>query len=422
MDRLIPAVLVILVSFTACTPKHPHIDSFETVWETIHEDHYDPIFGGVDWEESRRRFQPLIAGATSISEFNDIVNEMLFEMNLSHQLVIDPKDLEKSLPVLFAPGSIGIQVRILNGRVVVSSVEKDSPADQQGIKIGYTIIKIGNTSTEKLIKNPSMIPPFNSRHKQNRAANDVMALIYGAPNTDVKLTYLDYRANRIEKTFIRKGLEPTASEFSALPPYYLNIKSKVIDGSIGYIWISQFDDSLESDLENILKSMADTKGIVIDLRGNSGGFFSAVDWLAEQLITEKTVFYQMKFRNRTVNNRISPTKNGYKGQVVVLIDALSTSASEAFAAGIQEIGRGAVIGDRSPGFILGCKWKELSNGAVFMHTVAQILSPNGKLLEGHGVIPDVEIALDAIQLKKGEDSQLNEAVKYINAQVLHLEN
>ena len=57
-----------------------------------------------------------------------------------------------------------------------------------------------------------------------------------------------------------------------------------------------------------------------------------------------------------------------------------------------------------------------------MHTVAQILSPNGKLLEGHGVIPDIEIALDAIQLKKGEDSQLNEAVKYINAQVLHLES
>jgi carboxyl-terminal processing protease len=79
---------------------------------------------------------------------------------------------------------------------------------------------------------------------------------------------------------------------------------------------------------------------------------------------------------------------------VVLIDVRSTSASESFAGSMQSINRAVIVGERSPGYCLLANWKKLLNGMSFMYAFAQPIMPDGKMIEGNGVVPDIEVRLN----------------------------
>ena len=96
-----------------------------------------------------------------------------------------------------------------------------------------------------------------------------------------------------------------------------------------------------------------------------------------------------------------------------MVDVMNGSASERFAGCIQSIGRAVVIGERSPGSVGPSELKELPNGASFLYVIAQSLTPDGTVLEGHGVIPDITVSLDRVALLDGTDTQLARAIKYI---------
>jgi C-terminal processing protease CtpA/Prc len=89
------------------------------------------------------------------------------------------------------------------------------------------------------------------------------------------------------------------------------------------------------------------------------------------------------------------------------------SCSELFAGSLQAVNRAVVIGNRSPGYLLGADWKKLLNGGYFMHTILQPLPSDGRIIEDHGVVPDVEINLDRDALFEGRDTQLEAAIGYI---------
>ncbi len=99
--------------------------------------------------------------------------------------------------------------------------------------------------------------------------------------------------------------------------------------------------------------------------------------------------------------------------VVVLIDETSTSCSEHFAACLQAIGRAVIIGERSPGYLLGARWIKLPNGLSFMHSVLQPIPCGGRIVEGNGVKPDIEIRLNRHGLLKGRDNQMEAAIAHI---------
>ena len=107
------------------------------------------------------------------------------------------------------------------------------------------------------------------------------------------------------------------------------------------------------------------------------------------------------------------TPDAYHGPLVVLMDVRSTSASEYFAGSMQAIKRAVIIGERSPGYLLIVNWKKLLNGASFMYAFAQPVMPDGKIIEGHGVVPDIEVKLDRDALLKGTDTQLEAAKAHI---------
>jgi carboxyl-terminal processing protease len=160
-------------------------------------------------------------------------------------------------------------------------------------------------------------------------------------------------------------------------------------------------------------ALQDAPGIIIDLRGNPGGDPTACEQLAAQFLGEQEVLFgSFKTRSGIIDRRVTG-ENVYPGPLVVLIDALSFSGSEYFSAGMQELGRGVIIGERSPGGLTAMNVTSLSDGAILGFPVAQLLTPDGMALEGYGVIPDITVFLERDQLLSGYDAQLQAAIDTI---------
>jgi carboxyl-terminal processing protease len=121
----------------------------------------------------------------------------------------------------------------------------------------------------------------------------------------------------------------------------------------------------------------------------------------------------MKMRAGELKFTVFPQANPYTGPVAVLIDGMSASTSEVFSSGIQEMGRAVIVGERSAGLALPSFIQKLPTGALFQFAIADFKTPKGVLVEGRGVIPDVEVKYDRASLLKGHDAQLEAAVEQI---------
>jgi len=417
VTKIIGIFFLVVVTVVSCQPnsKSLHMKSFETVWRTVYERHYDPTFGGMNWHEVHDRYHPKIAAVQNDSEFYTLVNRMLFELALSHLLVASHGDLTRYLPTLFAEGGIGIDVRLIDGSAVITSVQPGTPGARAGLHPGFVITRIDGLGVEQIIAEAAkrLIPPFNSRNRRNNITLGILGCIYGTPGTTVSICYRDKQGKTHEKVIMRQSRGRGAVISDALPPFFIEFEARRLDDNIGYIRCNHIADPVGKEFIAALHAMSDTRGLIIDFRGNSGGYFSIVDIIAGHLLAEETLFYTFEFRNRTTRHVLKPVVHVYTKPVVVLIDVLTMSCSEHFAACIQALGRAVIVGERSPGYLLVAQWMRLPNGMAFMHTTAKPVTSDGMIIEGKGVTPDVEIAQDRYALMQGRDVQLEGAINII---------
>jgi carboxyl-terminal processing protease len=193
----------------------------------------------------------------------------------------------------------------------------------------------------------------------------------------------------------------------------IEFEARRLENGIGYVRLNTLQPQLVARISGAMKSMGNVRGVILDLRGNSGG---EIENMPELFIKEKTLLYLRKSRDGETEVFSNPADSATAGPLVLLIDALSGSASELLSACLQAAGRAAIVGERSPGAVLESDTMILPNGAIFMYPVAQLRTPDGTVLEGRGVVPDTEVGLDREMLLKGVDSQLDSAVRYIEEQ------
>jgi hypothetical protein len=117
---------------------------FNTVWETINKEYFDPQFGGVDWAAVRQRYAPRVTSAKSDEEFTTAMAEMLQELPRTSHLGIIGEDMgaAMSFPIL----RTGLFFRDIDNEVVITRILKDSPADRAGLRPGFTIKKIDDAA------------------------------------------------------------------------------------------------------------------------------------------------------------------------------------------------------------------------------------------------------------------------------------
>jgi carboxyl-terminal processing protease len=280
---------------------------------------------------------------------------------------------------------------------------------------GCVIESIDNEPIVRLVEaaEADLPPHLNDRAQLNSVVDEVAARFFGDPGTSVRLGYRDVddslRAVTLEMK-PRPGKTILSDDF---PPLYVDFNVRRLAGDIAHVTFSAFLPPVNERFAAVVDSMSDLRGLIIDIRGNPGGSHEIGEAIASKLIQDETLFSIFKYRDRTETVVLQPAPPVFDGPVVILIDAMNASASERFSACMQSIGRAVVVGDRSPGLVGPSEIKRLPNGTSFMFLVAQSLTPDGTVLEGHGVEPDITVSLDGRALLTGVDTQLQRAVAHI---------
>ncbi|HVF28492.1 MAG TPA: S41 family peptidase [Pyrinomonadaceae bacterium] len=390
-------------------------ETLDVVWRTVNETHYDPTFGGVDWDKVRAKYAPRVAAAKSDGEFYGLLRQMVEELRLSHFVIYPPGAFDRADANSAAgSGDVGIDVRVIEGQAIVVRVRPQSAAGRNGvIRPGFIISKIDDTPVAPLLEK-LMRSGDSSQPKTFYTTAAVMRRLNGTPGSTVRLTYIDEQERERTVTLQRAAhtgeMSPPFGNFPSLP---VEFEVKRLQGGVGYIRFNIFLVPLMEQIRAGVREMRDVPGLIFDLRGNPGGFGAMAPGIAGLLTTKEVSLGTMRMRTGHVNLVAFPQSAPYTGTVVILIDGLSLSTSEIFASGMQEAGRAVVIGERSGGAALPSVFKKLPTGALLQHAIADFKTPKGTEIEGRGATPDIEVKWNRRALLEGRDAQLDAALEQI---------
>jgi carboxyl-terminal processing protease len=383
------------------------------VWRTVKEKHFDPTFGGVDWDKVREQYAPRAAAVKSDAELYQLLQQMLGELHQSHFAIIPPEAAAPAESKESQEGGIGVDLRVVEGQAVITRVESGSKAAASGLRTGFVIKEVGQTPVEQIIQRfakSKMSPALTNLY----ITRSVLARMDGKPGTAIRIAYLDERNQareaNVERMAFNGEMSPAMGNF---PPQHMGFESKRLAGGIGYIRFNIFVIPMMEKIKTAIRKMSDAPGIIIDLRGNPGGVGGMATGLAGLLESKPTSLGVMRMRTGHVNFAVFPQAETYAGRVAILIDGSSASTSEVFAGGMQDIGRAVVVGERSAGAALPSIFAKLPTGALFQYAIADFKTPKGVLVEGRGVVPDKEVKLTRRTLLEGRDAQLEAAIEEI---------
>lgn len=394
-------------------PADERQQTFDIVWRTVKDRHFDPTFGGVDWDKVRQQYEPRLSAIKTDAELYRLLQQMLGELKQSHFNIVPPESVIADNAAEPPTGSTGIDVRIIDGQAVIVRVEANSPAAQAGLRPGFVVEQVGETKVEKLILQPGK-GDLSEKVRLLQSTRRVLREINGEPGSSVKLSYLDGKNQSQTATIARVKMSGELSpRLGNFPPQYTEFEWKRLPGNIGYIRFNIFTTPISEKIRVALAELRDAAGIVIDLRGNPGGVAGIATGMAGRLSDKSGMLGTMKMRTNELKFAIFPQQNAYLGPVAILIDGLSASTSEVFSGGMQELGRAVVIGESSAGACLPSVFQKLPTGALFQFAIADFKTPKGVLIEGRGVTPDVEVKWNRASLLNGRDAQLETAIEQL---------
>ncbi|MEK3887958.1 S41 family peptidase [Bacillus sp. FSL K6-3431] len=284
---------------------------------------------------------------------------------------------------------IGAQIAIEEGKLLIISPIKNSPAEKAGLKPKDEIINIDGKSVQGL------------------DLYEASTKIRGKKGTVVKL---DIRrkglANPINISVTRDEV-PVLTVFSDV--------KKNAGQKIGYLEITSFAQSTAKDFTALLKNLEEQNitGLIIDVRGNPGGMLSSVQEILGQLVTETKPLVQIEDRNGNKKPYFSELKEGKPYPIKVLIDEGSASASEILAGALEEAEGYALIGVKTFGKGTVQQAIPMDDGSNIKLTMAKWLTPDGNWIHGKGIEPTLEVAQPAyfkthmLQLEKALVRDMN---------------
>jgi len=196
-----------------------------------------------------------------------------------------------------------------------------------------------------------------------------------------------------------------------------SVEGKLLDNNLAYVKVNDFGARTSQELKETLRDLLADKpaGLVLDLRGNPGGFLDTAIEVTSQFLPRGTLVMREQFGDgREVLYDAQGGGLATEIPLVVLIDQGSASASEIVAGAIQDHGRGTLVGDTSYGKGSVQNWHELrgENGAVRV-TIARWYTPDGRTIHELGITPDVAVPLTEDDHAAGTDPQLDAAIQQL---------
>ena len=316
------------------------------------------------------------------------INGMLESLDDEHTMYFDKKSKEEFDSELSGNYyGIGAQIQLTSDETIkITKVFDDSPAKKAGLKEEDVFVSVDGTSVK------------------GKSATEVANML---KSDSVKTSTIVVKRNDKELTF--KVTKENITLFS--------VSSEMLDNNgknVGYLSVSIFGQKTYSQFKDALTKLEkqDMDSLIIDLRGNTGGYLSTVTNMLEEFIDKGNVIYQIQSSPGVKQYKtVKASEKKYK--IVVLIDGGSASASEIMSAAMKEVYGATLVGQTTYGKGTVQTTKNLSNGSMIKYTIEKWLTPSGKNIDKEGIKPDYEVELgDSYKNNptKENDAQLQKAL------------
>lgn len=260
---------------------------------------------------------------------------------------------------------VGIGIKLSNTKPIILDVLPESPAKLADLKPNDYILAVNNKNTRGL------------------NAKEVANFLKGSPGT-----YLTLK--------VKRGSEVLSKNVEIKELKFIPISTKKLDNNLAVIKISSFIPANTSNLfkEEVSKLMG-ADGLVIDLRNNSGGLLKNAVEIADMFLSEGKI---VTVQGSNKINEFANSATIFNGEIVVLVNEITASASEILTSALKENKRAVIIGKKTYGKGLVQEIVRLPDSSALHITTAAYLTPSGKSLDKKGIVPDIVISEETKQI------------------------
>lgn len=282
---------------------------------------------------------------------------------------------------------IGATVRMRpDGRLEIVQPLADQPAIEAGLRAADIVLSVDGTALEGM------------------NIYEAISLIRGPAGTVVRLL--------VQREGVEEPFEVEVVRARIEVPV---VESRVLENGIAYLRLSEFGQTATEELKRALQALLQENpdGLILDLRGNPGGYLTTAIEVSSQFVGEGPILVE-RFRDET-ERVYDPVAGGLALDIplVVLVDGGSASASEIVAGAIQDSARGTLVGTTTLGKGSVQLVNTLSDGSQLRVTTARWFTPTGRAIHGEGLKPDIEVEVTEADIEADRDPQLERAIEYL---------
>jgi C-terminal processing protease CtpA/Prc len=352
-----------------------------TIKEDVKKNYYDPQFHGIDLDARFKAAEEKLKTAESSGQLMGIIAQVLLDFDDSHLFFLPPGRASRT--------NYEWEMQAYGNDVYVSAIKPGSDAEVKGLKVGDRVLEVNGfePTRENLWKMEYLFKALRPQPglrvivqspNGNRRQIDVLAKIRQGKRVKDLTNSMDLHDYRLDVEDDDRLDRSRWQEF----------------GDDLIIWKMPTFSIEESHLSTMLGRIKKYKTVIIDLRGNGGGYVNICERMLGGFLDKDMVIAQNKGRKEMKPMKTKSSGARYEGKVIVLMDSRSASASEIFARTIQLEKRGIVIGDRSAGAVMRSRQypHQIGYSTIIPYGVsvtdADVIMNDGKSLEKIGVVPD----------------------------------
>ncbi|HEY9102970.1 S41 family peptidase [Chitinimonas sp.] len=378
-------------------PREEWRQMFADAWRMHRDSLYDRNMRGVDWSAVRTHYAPLVERVTDRSELDDVLGQMVAEVGSLHSQVA-AGDMRRS-PESVAVAGLGADLqRTANGWKVsyIYHTERELPGERSPLQSPGVDVQVGD-----------VIVAVNGR--STREARDISDLLLNQAGQQVLLEIKRGDAPSRKVVVVAVNAQRQAAlRYTDWEQTRKEAVEKAGQGKLGYLHLRAMGGDDMAGFVREFYGQYDRDGLIIDVRRNNGGNIDS--WIIEKLLRRAWAYWAPPAGGSYTN-----MQQTFRGHLVVLTDALTYSDGETFAAGIKALKLGPLIGSRTAGagVWLSDRNNLVDNGRARVAENPQFGVDGSWLIEGVGVVPDIEVENPPHATFLGQDKQLETAIAWL---------